>query len=104
MNPDLKVNSNIGTSFINMRSVATVATTLLASLSSNSYANHEREDINTDMIKCEYINTESTLQDRNCIFIPRKSFRNIYKKIAKSEWFSEAYTNMSVGDVLLIED
>jgi hypothetical protein len=41
--------------------------------------------------------------EKTCIFVPQKSYRERYKKIAKSEWFNRAYENMTVGDIVLID-
>lgn len=42
-------------------------------------------------------------QEMNIAFPPRKDLKERYCRIAKANWFQEAYHDMSVGDVLSIE-
>ncbi len=48
---------------------------------------------------------ESTIiEAKQTAEIPRKSIRDRYRRIAKSQWFKNAYDNRSIGEVLTIEE
>lgn len=48
---------------------------------------------------------ESTIiEAKQTAEIPHKSIRNRYHRIAKSQWFKNAYENRSIGEVLTIEE
>lgn len=48
---------------------------------------------------------ESTIiEAKQTAVIPHKSIRDRYRRIAKSQWFKDAYENHSIGEMMAIEE
>ena len=89
--------------------VVTVTTWTLSPVPANSMPNnscnfhqYSVNECSTPQINVEKGESLSLFQYSN-IYIPRKNYKELYKRISKAKWYNEAYNNMSVGDIISIE-
>ena len=98
---------DVHSSTLNVKSL-TIATSLMTVCSVNAVA----VDVNRTFVVSQansiclqsVMDTESLFSQENyCVFVPRKSYRDRYRKLGKTEWFRKAYHDMSVGEIMEIE-
>ena len=42
--------------------------------------------------------------DKKNVYVQKKNFRERYRRIAKSEWFKRTHSDMSIGEVMSVEE
>lgn len=89
----------------NKYSILTVS--LASAFSANAMAQNLEEfpTVNSCItIQTDLISTKSLGTDKTYSFPTKKSFRERYKRIARSEWFRKTHLGMSVGEIMTIEE
>lgn len=83
----------------------TFALAFSANMTSAGNSDIPKYDIANSPIWQQHTGSNSVIsQKKTCIFTPPKSYKKRYAKISKSKWFHQAYNNMTVGDVIIVEE
>ncbi len=83
------------------------ALSLASTFSVNTFAQESIEVISYDncfSLQTELNSTETFCVDKIYSFSTKKDYRERYKKIAQSEWFKKTHLEMSIGEIMTVEE
>lgn len=89
----------------NIRFRFVILSSLFTSYSAN--ANDDSKFLNSQSVNVHVSIANSSmfvLQPQCNTERKKKSYRELYARIAKSEWYNNAYNNKSIGEMVKIED